>query len=117
MIKYHTPFLSSRIADHLGISQEDLFWIRIDVGIAYLNYRYGRDYTMAIARIPAFWQWMLHIWSATDKTYLMLDLKYTSKVEGYKKYQLQQLMKYRMTIRDEHKYIIQPLKIQQICHE
>jgi hypothetical protein len=117
MIKYHTPYLSERITDYLYISHEDLFWMRIDVGIACLNYRYGKDDAMIIARIPAYWQWMLRIWENTDKSYLMREIKYKSKVEGYKKYQLQQLMKYRISSRDEYKYIIQPNKTQQICHE
>lgn len=61
------------VCKHLGISEEDIFWLQVERAGEFLEEWIGAEYTSHIAlmkQTPEFWAWWRQTWSNRDKTML-----------------------------------------------
>jgi len=67
---YHTPATTDKVKKQLSMTDEQLFWLRVDTAILWLQDKYDEEEAASIKKSPAFYNWWLHIWETLDKRFL-----------------------------------------------
>lgn len=103
-IKYHKPVTTADVRKYLKLTEDQLFNIRVDVGMSYCQTNYGKFAPEFYASF-AFWQWFLRIWEINDKYFLeqvRQGIKLT--VKDYRKTHEFRCLKYNMSKNVEIKF-------------
>lgn len=78
------------------VSKEDLFWMRVDIGMKYLRARYSEEEARRIWRKKSFWRWLRSIWHINDRELLKHLRKGDKVLDLYRDIQMVKINKYRI---------------------
>jgi hypothetical protein len=103
-IKYYRPITTDEVMKYLKISEEEVFNIRVDVGMEYCHSQYGKFANQFYTNF-GFWAWFLRIWEINDK-YFMDQVRQGVKLKlrDYRKTHAFRCLKFNMSKQVEVKF-------------
>lgn len=107
--QYYKPNTTDKVLQYFCITEEVLFWQKIDVAKLYLKDKYGDEFGDFLLKKQEFWNWFLRMWETQDKRFL--NLIHASKkgynVQDYVWYQYYQNLNFQMDPKDVTKFFNQ----------